>query len=259
VKINRHFDEIDFLIYLNGSFSINPREGTAAPPDEYLKANRAFTKGLRSLVDEWLDSARSENGFEEPHKRRPKKRGVKALYEFRHSNGPKSYWAEDGDTELIFPLPRRTVNAVGKEDPVEDARYELYRQFSTFMDETAFKGRIAKCRDPRCGIYYANRRKLTNRYQAGTYCESCRHKVTAKRSAKKSRTRELELRLSLAAKFWRAFRPKHGDRNTWIKSQINDNLPAGHSYVDTNWVRLHTKEISTMAQQLKPEITGGKR
>jgi hypothetical protein len=252
MKINREFEEVDFLLCLNGmsgGFRTGRDAGRAAPAADYEKATRHLSTRLRSLVDEWLDSARSKNDCEDPHKRLPGPFGKAALAEFWSSNKVTQYIGEDGELELIFPPERRTLSAEGKEDPVADSEHEALRLFSCFMVEPRLKERFAKCR--KCGIYYCTLRKLADIYMKGTYCESCRSQVTAKRSQSDRRSKWKNKILTLAAKIWPLWksRAQQGERSAWVAERVNKKLAWHEQRIRKNWVTRNEGEILEKARE----------
>jgi hypothetical protein len=243
--INRQFDEEYFLRCLNGGFSIRPGK-RSAPAKQYQRAAEVFTSKIRTLINEWLDSAYVKDGIEKPHERKLGPIGVRTLFTFRDSNKPTQYLRPDGETELIFPHEQRILSAGGVEAPVADSEREAFRLFSDFMDEPASKVRFAVCRA--CKIYYCNQKRLASEYERGTHCEACRSKVTATRSQKDTRLRWKKKALLLAADAWSkwASKPRRDQRSRWIAAEVNKGLRPTER-IKKNWVTLNTKKWETLS------------
>jgi hypothetical protein len=250
VQINRHFDENCFLMGLNGYYEIRPGKRVPASRADYEEGARRFTARLRGLVDEWLDHAQSEDGYQ-PQNRLPGPLGIQALVDFENSNPVKVYRGPNGERELILPVERRTIGTNGLEDPIGDSEREALRLFAEFMDEIDLKNHLAKC--GRCGTYYRNQRKLAETYKTGTFCGRCRSRETAASSQSERRKKEKERVWELAVEAWKVWesRPRRIHRSVWIADQVNGGLGPRDKRIRRNWVTKHQNEIALRARELE--------
>ena len=184
---------------------------------------------LRTWIDEWVDSGKTNNG-DEPRTRslEKAKNAANAAYEF--SKRGRILLLPDGNSLGLWiatydPEPISTLRPLVGPRPEDYAREHL-----VFFLLSELRYRLAKCRSKDCGKYFLLTH--TNRlYKRGTLCESCQRR-RSQDSAKASTANErkdlrLALHIEAARRFGKQIRANaYWYENDAIKTKITGVLNA---------------------------------
>jgi hypothetical protein len=243
-----------------------PQESWQLPDTIPRKQSRSIgaalvSAHLRTLVDEWLETARDPDGSEWPSRRDLRKalRGWEVASEFLADSPPSMYPAsEGGGFGLTIAEPHWGRPWAG--DFFAAQEVTAGRLFVGVL-ASDWQPRLCKCRYSPCGKYFVGA-KIRKGYRHGTFC-SREHRAHASADAvTKARRRHSRLDLIEAAARWLARR--HADSawqdNHELKASLaavlckqislNPNLRAGCQSVGAKWVTRNRTAIEGRRIQL---------
>jgi hypothetical protein len=214
-------------------------------------ATEEFVAVLRGLIDQWIDSGKSEQdqSVDEPWKRNVQwtssahpRSLAEILLEFRQINPPQLWLGGDGryllSTRPMFPTPA---------GPLEIARVHATQWFVNLLN-CSTRERLSRCDG--CGAYFVRERmpKKDKPIKLGTFCKGCENKGGAKRT-EDSRARRKKKLLKWAADAWVKWTHRRGKRSEWVAEQVNEKLlPLGES-IRGNWVTRNQTDIETEVER----------
>ena len=281
----RHYREFP-LLALNG---LLPREEEiillTGKPDglsgqQAGVARHMLRELLCGLVDEWIDSAKSQDD-ERPWERIvPAKSGLQN-YITRNppvlifGEGASRAWLPDEVPSLVM-WPH---NFIEKEKQCvfteEDEIFLLFRKYaitqsldkqllrtllSLAFDAAAAlflqlldspeRTRLFRCDG--CQKYFMRTRtpRTNTPIFRGSYCAECKGKGAARRTTA-SRTNRTEEMIGWAADVWEQWRQdrRHGEREDWVARKINARLPASRNPIARNWVTRYRTRIEVEVER----------
>ena len=235
-------------------------------PEMRQQANKAFTKSLCALVDQWIDSGKGSNGEV------PSKRDVNAippgydesLYDvllaWLRRNMPKTALLGTGKVGVIDQPPSMlALDAEGR------ARYLSLSELKVYARECAiyhFKELLAspsalclsRCGNPRCAApYYVRARVRKKEIKRGAYCRNCTGVGSAER-VRLGRQVQKQMLIELAADVWGGFRPtdRHPRKVDWVADEIKKrNRALDIVPITGKWVSQNQKAIETEMERRK--------
>jgi hypothetical protein len=212
-----------------------------------------FTKTLRRLVDQWIDSGKNEQDasvdaplersieWVSPQYQEPL---VITLLEYVNRNRPEAWIGPGGRLNLslrsMHPSNRKQT------DPFlvahEIAIYEFLRLLQTPSPE-----RLSRC--DVCGRYFVRTRapKKDTVIKRGVFCSACQGYGAARRTVTSRQRRHNQL-VALAAEYWPRWKQsRHGERSKWIAGKLREKLPL--RAITGKWVSQHQDEIEAEVGQ----------
>jgi hypothetical protein len=222
--------------------------------EERDSAIAEFKSTLRGLVDQWIDSGKTNQTVagDTPAQRSITWRSPlypKALFEtlvkFWDRNSPRVIVELNGSWTLqVGPKPQSAAS----QDSLHMAREFAIFEFARLLDSTSPE-RLYRCDG--CGKYFVRERtprKETPIYH-GSFCEKCTDKGGARRTvdSRNRRTREM---IGWAADAWAKWAPsrRYGTQSEWVAKQVTVKLPRGKS-IKINWVTHHQPEIEAEVER----------
>ena len=214
-------------------------------PSEIRPAARLeFSSALRALVDQWIDSGKSD-GTEEAWKRNIKwqppngqKPIVETLSDYGRRNPPHAETRDDGRFDIwMLPAPSASKS------PLRRARDMALYHFVCLLDYPR-RERLSRCDE--CGTYFFRSRaprKDTPIYH-GTFCDRCKNKGGAKRTVD-SRSRQTKEKIGWASDCWPKWMKWKGLRSAWVAEQVNRRVvrhPICWGTVTGKWVTRHEQD-----------------
>jgi hypothetical protein len=234
--------------YLNGGrnwgFLDTPPIIETVEPDRLNRANALFHETLRALVDQWIASGISEDETESPSSRfvRGLPNGYsESLFDILHDwlgrNMPRPALMNDGIIAMLEQRP----NPFGLD--VETYAREMAIFYLKELLESPARNRVERCRNPKCGKYFARKRKSKDQIKRGSYCGE-RELIGAAERTKLSRKRRKNQQLEVAAEAWARWNAnnRHPDQASWVASQVNRKLPRLPT-IQAKWVTQNKREI----------------
>jgi hypothetical protein len=223
-------------------------------PSEMKPAERfALVNTLRELVDQWIDSGKSD-GIEEAWRRNIKwqpptsrKPIAETLSDYRRRNPPQAETGDDGRFEILM-LPDSRAST----EPLERARDMAIYYFVCLLDlDSPMRERLSRCDG--CGAYFVRVKapKKGAPIYHGTFCEKCKHKGGARRTVD-SRSRQTKEKIGWAADCWTNWTKRKGLRSAWIAEQVNRRVvrhPISWGTITGKWVTRHQKEIEAEVER----------
>lgn len=221
------------------------------PPELKPAARSEFVNTLRGLVDQWIDSGKSD-GIEEAWKRNIKwqpptslKPIAETLSDYRDRNPPQAVTGDDGRFE-IWMVPASLAST----EPLRRARDLAIYQFVALLDYPG-RERISRC--DKCGKYFARVRapKKDMPIKNGTFCENCKGGGGARRTLS-TRIRRSSQMIAWAAECWPKWTERRGLRSEWIAEKVNrqvERQPITWATITGNWVTRHQTEIETEVER----------
>ena len=220
---------------------------------EVLKDERFGKDRLRALVDDWLDSGRSE-GTETP-KERTLRRGT--LNTWTRTIWPErdglqdilNHWVSEGRFQFSFTdsgeLELETPCRYSTDKPLADAKNDAIRLFGKLL-QSSHGYRIAKCCEPQCGRYFYYERVPKAVLKSGTLCQDHRLRggTIRKNMQRKQRRKKL---LALAAEAWRKCKLDQTDSYRWIADQVNKRLGPTDERITRRFVTQNADTIEGLA------------
>jgi hypothetical protein len=205
---------------------------------------------LRTLVDEWLETGRNEEG-ESPTRRNIEltRSAVMEVVDFTSKYHPQFF--PGFDSSFMYPLGDHKAGNV-----FEARDLEATRLFVNFVI-TDWKQSLCKCRYSKCGVYFIPK-KLRATYPHGTFCKREHQRDMSALAATKARRSNAKSNLMKLAAQWIAARGP--DSAGWqhdgaLKDQIakylsaqmsrKRNLCSGRDQVTKSWVTWNCEEIET--------------
>lgn len=175
-------------------------------------ADRRAIPSLRRLVDQWIESGKS-NGADEPHKR-------------------SALWISPE-----FPQP---ALAVAAQLLSRDSNNRAVFLFQSLLDSPA-RWKLFRCEG--CNRYFLRVRtpKRNAAVQGGCFCVDCKGQGGAKRTAM-SRGRRKEQLIEHAAKCWPKWKSELGERSKWVAARVNEKAGTLTS-ITGKWITQHQLEI----------------
>ena len=237
---------------------------------------------LRSLVDSWIDSAKSPDD-ESPWERIVPAKLVLQDYIWRNppvlifgegasrawlpdevpsllmwphnfiEEGKKGAFAEEGETPILRVFREHAITRSLDKQLVRtllslafDAAAALFLQL---LDSPA-RTRLFRCDG--CQKYFMRTRtpKKDTPIFRGSYCAECKGKGAARRTTA-SRNNRTEEMIGWAADVWEQWRQdrRHGEREDWVARKINAWLPASRNPIARNWVTRNRTRIEVEVER----------
>jgi hypothetical protein len=233
-------------------------------------ARLAFTLLLRSKVDAWIDSAKTEDE-EQPWKRTF---SALSLQDYVERNPPLLQITEEGPCLVMFPhvwdkrkrfplLTKEPMEALLTQlEDMKSPSLQFVREIMPFvLDATTAiflqlldslaPTRLFRCDG--CSAYFMRTRapKKDTPIYHGSYCANCKRKGKDRvRRTVDGRNRRTQQKTELAADAWAEWKPdhRHGQRSEWVAKRVTAKLPRGES-IKVNWVTLHQTEIEAEVER----------
>jgi hypothetical protein len=231
---------------------IRPLQG-----EERDAAVAEFKHTLRGLVDQWIDSGRTNKTVtgDDPLKRSIIWRSPlhpTALFETL-----AKFWAAQS-ARMTVELNGSLVAHIGPpesaraEDALRWARERAIFEFARLLDSPSPQ-RLSLC--SACGRYFVRQRTPRKPIYHGTFCgrAKCKNGGSANR-VRESRRQQAQDKICWAADAlvnWQTGN-RHGDKKDWIREKVNERLKvAGVDQIEINWVTWHLKETEAEVERRK--------
>lgn len=186
-------------------------------------ADAIFIKTLRAFADQWIASGVNEDGTETPCQRyvRGLPKGYsESLFDILHGwlnrNMPKPALMTEGRIAILDQLP----NLRGL--TVEEYARECAIYWLKELLESPARHCLARCSNPKCGVYYVRKRQHKGNIKRGTYCGKCELIGGAERT-RLSRPRRKDQQLEAAAVAWLQWKQskRFPSQPDWIALHVN--------------------------------------
>jgi hypothetical protein len=212
-------------------------------PDAIVRADKVFFEAFRGMVDQWIDSGIDENGIETPpsryvcglpHGYSESLFDVLAGWLGRHM--PKPMLMSDGTIGILDQPPSQH----GLEPEIYAREAAIYH-LKELLDSPC-PHRLARCRNPKCRIYFVRKRERKGSIKRGTYCGNCELIGAAERTRISRRQRKSQL-LKAAAEAWPRWKKsnRHPIKAEWVAQQVN--AVCGGARIHAKWVTQNKNAI----------------
>ena len=237
---------------------------------------------LRYLVDEWIDSAKSQDD-ERPGERIVPTKPLLQNYITRNppvlqfgEGGSRAWLPDEVPSLVMWPhnfIEKEKQCVFTEEDETGILRlfrehavsHSLGKQLALTLLNLAFdaaaalflqlldspaRTRLFRCDG--CQKYFMRTRtpKKDTPLFRGSYCPECKGKGAARRTTA-SRNNRTEEMIAWAADVWEQWRQdrRHGEREDWVARKINARLPASRNPIARNWVTRYRTRIEVEVER----------
>jgi len=224
-------------------------------PNAIRRANAEFTRFLRALADQWIDSGKKSGGTESPLSRDvnavPAGCSVPLfdlLQAWLERNRPQPKVMR-GSGKITVPV---RLPSLGDREPEFYARECAVFWFQELLLESPYSFHLSRCSNPGCRVYYFRSRLLKVEFKRSAYCGKCVGAGSVERTRRSREARKNNL-VSLAADSWSAWTSTGrglGRQSEWVARNMNKKLRSDLR-VTGKWVSQNRSDIEKEVERRK--------